>query len=212
MKKLCISITLFFFVFCLKGQYKFTAGMGGMINNPQTDIGTVYNLSLTQFAYFGVKIPYKNVEFGLDANWNNTNWNIDYFDPNGFFVDLSIQTDHLKLSPNAELKIFKFFSLTMGGYTALRLNEVVNSNFITAFAGSSNPVSLSPITKRWDFGWSNGAKIHFSKKISIIYNSIRGLKNIARDEIDIDGVTVQNSILKNRFFQLGVEFNLSEFL
>jgi len=213
MKKILILLLIPLLTSSIYGQKKFTVGLGGMISRAQTKDGIVNNYPFSHFVNFGVKLPFQKVEFGLEGEWNITNWDIDYIDPNGFFFDLYAQTDYLKISPNMELKVFKFFGITLGSYVGIRMSEIIkqNLNFGFGFAGTITPESISPITKYGDFGWSYGAKIHFSKKFSFTYKSIRGLRNIARKEIDINGTIFRNSILRNRNIQLGIEFNLAQF-
>jgi len=207
-------LLLFFgllFPFSILTQVQYSAGMGVMINAPKNELGEVSSAPFSYYATLGVHKINNLGKFGADFEWNTTNWSTtDLTGGREILIQGSFfQTSNLTVTPNLEFKFLKHFGFNAGFYLGIKLSEEAKeSNFSRALLIDEE----SNITQRMNFGYRFGGKIHFSKMISLKFNFIKGFMNVARSGVrEKNGNSWQSAILKNRIFQLGLEFNLSEY-
>jgi len=210
MKKPLILILFLFgssFTYC---QFDFSAEMGPMINF-QKGVSGNSNAPFSRYVNLEIKNSKKTKGLTLDLEWNVTNLSLDQVALSSFSNEVFIQANYLKINPNYEFKTFKFLSISIGGYTSFKLNEVAKVN---SFFSSSQVIEIGDeVVRVLDFGFTYGGKIHFSKKVALTFNFTRGINHLIRNKIEIDltnGFIFDNGILENRNFQFGVAFNLSE--
>ncbi len=207
--RLILLFTLF--TFSLFGQLKYAAEVGPVLNFHKKGNRTSF-APFSYFANFGVKRPYGIINFTADAEWSISNWELDNLAIDDFFSGYYTQTDYLKIIPGIELKLGKYFSASAGTYLGVKMNEIQKDNFFS-FGGFSPMEEIKTnFTQLFDFGMRYGWKIHFSKKVALSIDFIRGSYNILKKSHSSFNGSPQNAILKNRNFQMGVEFNLSEYL
>ncbi len=204
--RLILLFTLF--TFSLFGQLQYAAELGPVLNfHKKGDRTSVAPFSY--YANFGVKRPYGIINFTADAEWSISNWKVDNLAIDDFFSGYYVQTDYLKIIPGIELKLGKYFSASAGTYLGVKMNEVLKDDlfFFSGFSAAEEIKTNS--TQLFDFGIRYGWKIHFSKKVALTMDFIRGSYNILKKSPSSFNGSQQ--ILKNRNFQMGIEFNLSEY-
>jgi len=183
--------------------------MGAMINAPINEIGDASIAPISNYATFGVYQTNDLGKLGADFEWNITNWSTNNL-RGSTIAGSYIQTNNLKVTPNLEFKLQKYFGITMGLYIGIKLDEIPKENL---FFGTALSETETNVIQLFNFGYSLGSKIYFSKRVELKFNFIKGFMNVANSGVKSNsGNFSQSAILKNRVFQLGMEFNLSEFL